>query len=160
NHQRYASIGYRWVGARGSNCADNRNCPKGKLKHVPTPVTRGNSAYCSVCGAMKSVSPVASGGAGRLNSCSHYLRFSSMPVMDSPSYAQCRTHSQADQRINSERCCSSIDIQAECNPTRIAKLGLFLERMKPRRLHVAETALEPEIPVEGGATYHFHRLLD
>src|SRR5262245_14979514 len=32
--------------------------------------------------------------------------------------------------------------------------------MKARRLHVAETALEPDIPIEGCPAYHFHCRLD
>jgi hypothetical protein len=55
---------------------------------------------------------------------------------------------------------SSVDVQAECNPARIAKLRFFLKWMKACGLHVAKTALKPDIPIEGRAACHFHGLLD
>jgi hypothetical protein len=55
---------------------------------------------------------------------------------------------------------SSVDVQAECNPACIAKLRFFLKWMKACGLHVAKTALKPDIPIEGRAACHFHRLLD
>ena len=53
------------------------------------------------------------------------------------------------------RVISSVNIQAECNPPRIAKLRLFLQWMIACGLHV-----KPDLPIEGDAPCHLHGLLD
>jgi hypothetical protein len=49
------------------------------------------------------------------------------------------------------RLASPVDVQAECNPARVAKLRFILQRMKAGGLHVPKAPLEPDLPIESRA---------
>lgn len=45
-------------------------------------------------------------------------------------------------------CQLAINVPSQSNPARVAQLGVFLQRLEPRRLHIAERTLEARLAIE------------